>query len=64
MVLFGAGSIVLGFIGMEFSLLMWVGNWGSAVGWLIRGALIFVGVALLLMGDSAEDETAQESDVT
>ena len=64
MVLFGAGSLVLGLIGFEFSLMMWVDNWGTTVGYLIRGALIVVGGVLWLMGDSGESGQPQESDAT
>jgi len=64
MVLFGAGSLVLGMIGFEFSLMMWVDNWGTTVGYVIRGALIVVGGALWLMGNSAESGQPQESDAT
>lgn len=63
MVLFGAGSFVLGLIGYEFSLLMWIDNWGTTVGYVIRGALIVVGGALWLMGDKAESGQPQESEV-
>jgi hypothetical protein len=61
MVLFGAGSILLGFFGYEFTLLMWIDTWGPAVGWIIRGALIVVGAALWLVGNKAESEV-QTSD--
>lgn len=61
MVLLGAGSIVLGFIGMEFTLLMWIDNWGPTVGWVIRGLLIVVGAALWLMGPDEEGHHAEES---
>lgn len=63
MVLFGAGSFVLGLIGYEFSLLMWIDNWGTTVGYVIRGALIVVGGALWLMGANAESGQSQESEV-
>jgi len=63
MVLFGAGSFVLGLIGYEFSLLAWVDNWGTAVGYVIRGALIVIGGTLWLMGDKAESGQPQESEV-
>ena len=33
MFLFGAGSMLLGLIGYEFTLMMWVDNWGPTVGW-------------------------------
>ena len=62
MVLFGAGSFVLGLIGYEFSLMMWVDNWGTAVGHVIRGALIVVGGALWFVGNKAELDQVQESD--
>jgi len=61
MVLFGAGSIVLGFIGMEFTLLMWIDNWGPTVGWAIRGVLIVVGAVLWVMGPDEEAHHAEES---
>ncbi|HET6629997.1 MAG TPA: hypothetical protein VFG91_09505 [Woeseiaceae bacterium] len=50
----GAGSILLGFLGFEFRLLIWVDNWGTAVGRAIRGVLMLVGVALWFMGYRAE----------
>ena len=62
MVLFGAGSLVLGLIGYEFSLMMWVDNWGTTVGYVIRGALIVVGGVLWFMGDNGESGQAQETD--
>lgn len=63
MVLFGAGSIALGFLGYEFTLLMWVDAWGPTVGLLIRGALIVVGAALWMVGNKAES-ALQESDAS
>jgi hypothetical protein len=62
MVLFGAGSIVLNVVGYEFSLMMWVDNWGPGVGWAIRGALIVVGVILWLQGSKSEGIQVEESD--
>jgi hypothetical protein len=62
MVLFGAGSIVLGLVGYEFSLMMWVDNWGPGVGWGIRGALIVVGAVLWLQSSKTEDVQYEESD--
>lgn len=61
MVLLGAGSFVLGFIGMEFTLLMWIDNWGPSVGWALRGVLIVVGALLLLFGPDEEAPQAEES---
>ena len=60
MVLFGAGSMVLGLIGYEFTWMMWVDNWGTTVGWIIRSALIAVG-ALLWFMDSGDDVAVEES---
>jgi len=62
MVLFGAGSIVLGFVGYEFTLMMWVDIWGPAVGWIIRIALIIVGGFLWLQGEDVQEEQFEESD--
>ena len=61
MVLLGAGSFVLGLIGYEFSLLMWVDNWGTTVGWVIRGALIVGGAALWFIGDKQESTQIRDS---
>lgn len=63
MVLFGAGSMILGFVGYEFTLLMWVDNWGLTVGWVIRGALIVLGGILWLMGNKAEVDAVEKSGV-
>lgn len=64
MVLFGAGSFVLGLIGYEFSLLMWIDSWGIVVGNVIRGALVVIGSALWLIGAKAESGQPEESAVT
>lgn len=47
LLLMGVGSAVLHFMDMEFKLLMWIGNWGDTVAWVIRGALAVAGGALL-----------------
>jgi len=47
LIFFGIGSAVLSFFEYEFSLLIWVDTWGDGVAWLIRGAFILVGLALL-----------------
>lgn len=61
LLLLGAGSILLGFLGYEFRLLMWVDNWGTTVGWTIRGVLIVAGVVLWIMGNKAETAQAKET---
>jgi hypothetical protein len=49
MMLFGGGSAVLSFIGLNFKLLVWIDLWGDTVGWLIRGGLVAVGALLYLV---------------
>jgi hypothetical protein len=68
LVLLGAGSFVLNMVGYEFSLLMWIDNWGVEVGWAIRGAMVVAGGALWYFGgglgghaDSSEER--QEPDM-
>jgi hypothetical protein len=59
MVLMGAGSFVLHFMNMEFALLSWVDNWGSAAGTGIRIGLIVVGAIVWYLGreQAAKAET-------
>jgi hypothetical protein len=47
LIFFGVGSSVLSFFEYELTLLMWVDTWGDGVAWLIRGAFILVGLALV-----------------
>ncbi|MEL7310779.1 MAG: hypothetical protein AAFN07_04670 [Pseudomonadota bacterium] len=55
----GAGSIALNQFGYEFSLLMWIDNWGPTVGWAIRGGAIVLGAALFFFGkEESEPESA------
>lgn len=56
---FGAGSIALDFVGMEFILMSWIDNWGSSVGWSIRIGMAVVGGAMWLLAPAAS--TASES---
>jgi hypothetical protein len=59
LVLMGAGSFVLHLINMEFMLVSWVDNLGTAVGNGIRIAKIVVGGILWLLGsNSAESPQA------
>jgi hypothetical protein len=53
---------LLGFVGYEFSLMMWVDNWGTGTGWIIRGALIVVGAVLWLKGEDVDDGQFEDSD--
>ena len=59
LVIFGIGSIVLNFLGMEFKILMWIETWGSEVAWAIRIGLAVVGAVLLVLGSrQAEKQEA------
>lgn len=57
LMVFGFGSIALNFMGMEFRILMWIDNWGPAVGWGIRAALAIVGVVLFVLGSRQMEQT-------
>jgi hypothetical protein len=57
LVLMGAGSFVLHYMNMEFTLLSWVDNWGVGIGNGIRIAMIVVGAILWLLGRKAESTT-------
>ena len=50
LIIAGAGSILLNQFGYEFQWLLWVDNWGPAVGWGIRAGAIVVGVILFVIG--------------
>ena len=56
MALFGAGSIILHFLDMNFTILSWIDNWGNTIGWGIRIALVVIGVILFIIGGT-DDET-------
>lgn len=62
LLLFGIGSFALNMIGYEFSLLMWIDNWGQTVGYAIRGGMIAVGGVLYFVGMKAGkgEEAPQE----
>jgi len=64
MFFFGAGSIVLYFINMEFILLAWVDMWGPLAAWIIRGILLVAGAVLWLVGKSQESQVTQENKAT
>jgi hypothetical protein len=52
----GIGSSALYLIDYEFSLLMWIENWGETVAWGIRGGMFVVGVGLYFLSPSGEQE--------
>jgi len=55
MAIAGIASIVLLFMNMNLSLLIWIDMWGETIGWAIRIGLIIVGGALFLLGPAEEE---------
>lgn len=47
LIIFGAGSGLMSLFEYEFALLGWISTWGDGFAWLIRGAFILVGMALV-----------------
>ncbi len=47
LIVMGVGSAVLPYLGMQFILVAWIGTWGPTVAWLIRGAMVIVGLGLM-----------------
>lgn len=60
MAIAGLASIVLYFMNMQLTLLMWIDNWGETTGWIIRGGLVVVGAALFLMGPDSPDPEEED----
>ena len=48
-IVMGLGSFLLNMIGVEFALLMWVDNWGPAVGAVIRLGFAALGVVMMVV---------------
>lgn len=61
MILLGAGSFILNMMGRQFTLLMWIDNWGPTVGLAIRIALIVLGAILVFMGMKGDGDEADEA---
>ncbi|SMF13785.1 hypothetical protein SAMN02745866_00872 [Alteromonadaceae bacterium Bs31] len=57
LIIAGIGSIVLNQLGYEFTLLMWISNWGETVAWAIRGGAIAVGAVLFFIGIQQEQQS-------
>lgn len=47
LIIFAVGSALLPYLGLQFILLAWIDSWGPTVGWIIRGAMLVIGVALV-----------------
>ena len=56
----GVLSGVLSFFDYEFSLLLWIDAWGDGVAWLIRGAFILAGMALVSQEMKTQQPQAQQ----
>ena len=50
LIMFAIGSAILPMFGRQFTLFMWIDNWGPTVGWVIRGVMLLVGIALAVGG--------------
>ncbi len=57
--IFGIGSIILYFMNMQFSILMWIDNWGESVGWGIRIGMVVLGAILFFVGKAPEEEAPE-----
>jgi hypothetical protein len=60
LIIVGAISAILFFLDKNFIALDWINNWGSQVGWGIRGFLILLGIILYIVGKAADEEEAEE----
>ena len=54
MAIFGLLAIVLGFFNYSPKLLFWIYNWGNAVAWVIKIALVTIGGFLYLLGNKQQ----------
>ena len=59
--IFGVLSIVMNFIGYNFKILMWIDNWGITTGWIIRVAMVAIGLAIFFLIPPANQEPEQET---
>ena len=60
LILAGLASIVLNLIDYNLTILMWIDNWGNAVGWGIRVAIVALGVVIVALGAGQADEEPAE----
>jgi hypothetical protein len=49
LIIMSVGSVLLPMINMQFIILAWINTWGPEVAWVIRGVLLVVGVALVVI---------------
>lgn len=53
---FGLAAIVLNFVNMVPSVLMWIYSWGELTAWVIKIAIVVLGSILFLIGKKTEQE--------
>lgn len=58
LLIFGLGSIVLNFLGMNFKLLFWIDSWGTTTGWIIRIGVALLGLAIMLFSKPETESAA------
>lgn len=59
---FGIGTIVLNLVGYEFVILMWLDSWGHEVGWVLRSAMVVLGMVLMFVGGLMTGNCGHEDD--
>ncbi len=59
MAIFGLGSAIMNSFDYNFTLLMWIDNWGTTTGWIIRIALIVIGALLFFLSPAPEEEAPE-----
>jgi len=59
LVIAGVGSGLMTLFNYEFSLLIWIDTWGGGFAWLIRGAFILIGLALVQRGTNQQQQAQQ-----
>lgn len=47
LIILSVGSAILPYFGLQFILLSWVDSWGPMIGWVIRGAFVLLGIAMI-----------------
>ncbi len=55
-VVLGVLSILLYFLKANFLVLGWVDQWGTQTGWIIRGAVIVLGIVMYAVGKPSDEE--------
>ena len=60
--LLGSMSLILNFVGVRFSFLVWLDAMGRLPGFITRILMIVIGVVLIILSRSEEDEYEEEID--